>query len=291
MYLNINYFKKHSAKKVDYSVLTKSPSFMGTVYPLLRDFGGSENLYSVSILHGRSFVVNQDEQTGLYTILKGCGLSYTRHPFINTKENGKNTWGILLQEDGLRDFNNGCLVANLGIKTNRMQCVIKLEEEIVLNTNPPVKINPSLLQYEVECPLRIEDASFYPKDIIRREAEKWRATYKDYSSPLHCIAAKMLVKNLRILHHNNILHNAISPHNYTWALELVDFEMTHSKQFPYDKTMSEENIQSLYPREIMYTYQIIQNIAQVLGEKSDEKQIEEIFIQNNFDLSKYSIKV
>ena len=39
------------------------------------------------------------------------------------------------------------------------------------------------------------------------------------------IAADLLLHNLQILHKNEILHNAISEQNYTWALELLDFEL------------------------------------------------------------------
>ena len=286
----INLFRKLLAKSCDYTMIANNLGFSGNVYPLLRDINGGESLYSVSPEHGRSYVVGKTEE-GRYIITKGNGLSYTQWIFLNTKEMGTNSWGLVLKEDALRDFNNGKLAASYGIKTNRMQCVFELGDTITIadtDNNKCTTLKPVLLQYDVECPLRISDAAFYPKEIIKQYAQKWRIEYSDNSSPLYMIAANVLINNLRVMHNNNFLHNAITVHNYTWALELLDFEMSNSEKYPYNDEVNSEVIQELYNRELLHTYQVITYIAVVLGETVDFKELDNLFEKKGFNLQSFS---
>lgn len=286
----INLFRKLLAKSCDYTMIANNLGFSGNVYPLLRDINGGEGLYSVSPEHGRSYVVGKTEE-GRYIITKGNGLSYTQWIFLNTKEMGTNSWGLVLKEDALRDFNNGKLAASYGIKTNRMQCVFELGDTITIadtDNNKCTTLKPVLLQYDVECPLRISDAAFYPKEIIKQYAQKWRIEYVDNSSPLYMIAANVLINNLRVMHNNNFLHNAITVHNYTWALELLDFEMSNSEKYPYNDEVNSEVIQVLYNRELLHTYQVITYIAVVLGETVDFKELDNLFEKKGFSLQRFS---
>ena len=105
------------------------------------------------------------------------------------------------------------------------------------------------------------------------------------------IAANVLVRNLRILHDNNILHDAIHEQNYTWALELLDFELACSPKHPYDQEDYRRHVQSLYPREIIHTYCVINYIAAVLQEKIDFEQIDKLFAEYGFDIKQYAIEL
>lgn len=288
----IELFNKHLAKKCGYTMIADNINYHGFIYPLLRDFNGNKRLYSVSPEHGRSYVVCKTDE-GRYVISKGNGLSYSQWAFLNTKEMGISSWGLLLRKDALRDFNNGNLVASYGIKTNKMHCVLELDEAITIacpgNDEYPT-LKPILLQYDVECPLRISDAAFYPKEIIKQYAQKWRIEYNDFSSPLHMLAANVLLDNLRVMHDNRFLHNAISVHNYTWALELLDFEMSNSIEYPYSEEVNPKEVEVLYNRELLHTYQVIIYIAAVLEEAINFKDLDNMFEKKGFDLQKFSIR-
>ena len=118
----------HSATLQPYTIIKSNDDCQ--CFPLLRDFGGTEKMFSVSTEHGRSYVVAK-MKNGRYIITKGNGLSYTTHPFLNTLEMGSNSWGLLRKEDALRDYTNGIYVESLGIKTNHMQYVLRIDKQIM----------------------------------------------------------------------------------------------------------------------------------------------------------------
>ena len=104
------------------------------------------------------------------------------------------------------------------------------------------------------------------------------------------IAANVLIRNLRIMHDNNILHNAIHEQNYTWALELLDFELACSPAHPYSSEDDIRHVKDLFPREILQTYVIINYIAAVLHEEIDFKKVDNLFAEYGFDIGQYEIK-
>ena len=251
------------------------------VYPYLRSAEKTKKMYCVSPCHGRSYVVGR-KSDGRYVISKGNGLSYSQYNFLYTGEFGDNTWGLLLIQDAKRDFIVGREVEQLGIKTNFMEYVLQLKDEIMLSDGHIIK--PVLLQYSVECPYRICDAPFYKYDVIKNEVNKWEKYNEKGFDEAHLIAADVLAKNLAILHSNNILHNAINIQNYTWALELLDFELACSPSYPYDKEDDNRYIKDYFSREIMHTYEIINYIAYYLDEPIDYNEIDNIFKSYGFDL-------
>lgn len=261
------------------------------IYPYIRDAEGDKSMYCLTPIHGRSFHVGRHD-SGRTVVSKGNGLSYSQYRFINTKEVGDGTLGLLLRKDAERDFNLGNEIKGLGIKTNHMECVIELEREIQLTTGHIIR--PVLLQYNVECPYRIADAAFMSYDLINTEVLKWeRMNDKGYdqAGQSHLIAAYVLIRNLRILHDNKILHNAINEQNYTWALELLDFELASSPAHPYDNEDSQRHVQDLFPREIIHTYTIINYIAGVLHEEIDYSTIDSLFAEYGFDLKEYMCEI
>jgi len=255
-------------------------------YPLLRSSDGVEALCCVSPHHGRSFIVGKHDD-GRFIVSKGNGLSYTQYAHLYTAEFGDNAWGLLLEKDAVRDFDLGMEIETLGIKTNKMEYVLRLEEQIRLTTGHIVY--PFLLQYSVECPYRICDAPYMKREEIEYEVAKWeKYNAKNYDSPT-IIAAEVLIRNLRMLHDRQILHNAIHYQNYTWALELLDFELACSPKHPYDNEQSNRVAKDLFSREIIQTYEIINHIAACLNEYIDYAEIDNMFNSYGFDLENYSV--
>ena len=258
------------------------------IYPYLRDLKGNRGIFCLTPLHGRSFIVGKTEN-GRYIVSKGNGLSYTQSPFLHTGEFCDDTWGLLLRQDAERDFLLGQEIEALGIKTNHMQYVIEVDLEINLPNGH--KLKPTLLQYDVECPYRICDAPFMDKEIIETEVKKWESINERGYKKHHLIAANILVHNLRILHDNNILHNAIHEQNYTWALELLDFELACSPKHPYAKEDYQRHVKNLLPREIIQTYIIINYIAGVLKEEIDFSEIDSLSAEYDFNLKQFNINI
>ena len=258
------------------------------IYPYIRDIKGDREMYTPTPVHGRSFIVGKAEN-GRYIISKGNGLSYTQSSFLHTGEFFDGTWGLLLRQDAERDFLLGQEIAELGIKTNHMQYVIEVDLEINLPNGH--KLKPTLLQYDVECPYRICDAPFMAHSIIQSEIQKWESINERRFDKYHLIAADILIRNLRILHDNSILHNAIHEQNYTWALELLDFELACSPKHPYTKEDYQRHVKDLLPREIIQTYIIINYIAGVLKEEIDFAEIDSLFAEYNFNLKQFYINI
>lgn len=270
-------------KSCDYNILRINGNPQ-RVYPYLRCADGELLMTSVSPTHGRSYVVDKTID-GNYIISKGNGLSYSQYNFINTREIGDETLGLLLKKDALRDYHMGIEMSSLGIKTNCMEYVIELGDLVTLPTGN--QIHPVLLQYQAECPYRINDAAFVTKKEIDLFVSRWSSDHPfEYK---YQIAAERLVKNLRLLHDAKILHNAITTHNITWALELLDFELACSPNMPYETEDEQRHVKDLFSREIICTYQIINYIAGVLKETIDDAFVDSVFYNYGFNLSEFKI--
>lgn len=257
------------------------------LYPYLRSEHGDKTMWQVSPIHGRSYVVGRTGD-GRYVVSKGNGLGYTQHKFLYTSEQSADVWGLLLKEDALRDFHCGQEVQALGVKTNHMECVLELDYLIhVAKTN--VDRNPFLLQYNVECPYRISDAPFMTRQQITEEVNKWEKMNDKGFDKDYLIAANVLIRNLRIMHDHEVLHNALTYENLTWALELLDFELCRTNQHPYTKEDYERHVCDLYDREIIDTYRNIIYIAGCLNELVDFKQLDGLFLEYGFDLNKFKL--
>lgn len=279
-------YKTKAAQNLYKVILTSTGA--DSIFPYLHSENGDKEIWCPSPLHGRSFVVGKTAAER-YVVSKGNGLSYTQQPFLHTGEFRDGTWGLLLKQDAERDFLLGQEIESLGIKTNHMEYVLELETEIHLPNGHTVK--PYLLQYDVECPYRICDAAFMVQEQIKTEVEKWELLNQRGFKKAHLIAANVLIQNLRILHDHDILHNAIHEQNYTWALELLDFELACSPKHPYNNEDNMRHVKTLFPREILQTYVIINYIAGVLKEDIDFSQIDTLFAEYGFDLQRYSINV
>ena len=272
---------------IDYRIIHSSIN-MQNIFSYLRCDNGDQKMFCVSPLHGRSYVVGKTN-SGRYVVSKGNGLCYTNHVFLHTGEFYDGTWGLLLRQDAERDFIMGQEIESIGIKTNCMECVLELDLNISLPNGHNLK--PILLQYNVESPYRICDAPFMTKGQIYAEVQKWKCMNEYRYNKYHMIAANILIRNLRILHDNNILHNALSEQNYTWALELLDFELACSPSHPYTSEDDMRHVKDLFPRELLQTYIIINYIAGILGEDIIFSEVDALFAKYGFDLRSFMIEL
>ena len=282
---NFRVMRNFKCSSIPYTSLLEVSGLNTKVYPYLRDEDGVENMWNIGPLHGRSFVVGRHDD-GRYVVSKGNGLCYSKHTFLYTQEMATDVWGLLLKEDAFRDFNCCLDIQALGIKTNQMECIVELEVPLhIEQTN--VDIKPILLQYNVECPYRICDAAFMDKSQIEYEVKKWETLNVWGYDQHYLIAAEVLINNLQVMHSHQVLHNAIHEQNYTWALELLDFELARTPQHPYSKADYERHVGMLCEREIIQTYIIINYIANVLREEIDFKVVDDIFKRHQVDIDKY----
>lgn len=240
-------------------------------YPLLRNDYGVESMYCVSPIHGRSFVMKQRHETD-WIISKGNGLSYSTQPFIVSETNDTYVWGALPLEAAMRDYLIGEEIRSLGIKTNKMECVLDLDKQI---GGQSVVCHAALLQYSVECPYRICDIAFAPRTSIEIAIKSWDSPHSHMYHYLD--AAEILVRNLEVLHSNSIMHNSMHTQNYTWALELLDFEASRTNNHPYDNPEYEEHVPELIKAEIIQTYEIINYIAWCLANQLSTQQSTQYF--------------
>ena len=277
--------RKTKSNAVNFLIINQKGNYK--CYPFLKDKNGIETIWCVSPIHGRSFVVGRTGE-GRYVVSKGNGLAYSEHTFLYTPEMPTDVWGLLLKEDALRDFHCGQDVQALGIKTNQMECVLELDYPIhIAQTDTDLK--PVLLQYDVECPYRLADAAFMKRQQIANEVAKWQQYNRKGYSDNYLTAAEMLISNLRIMHDHQVLHNALTYENLTWALELLDFELCRTPQHPYTKADYERHVCNLYDREVIDTYKIIIYIAGCLRETVDFKKVDALFRDYGFDLGKYLV--
>lgn len=275
----------HAEEILCYNIIECNNKEKYTPFPYLRSDKGDKKFFSISPYHGRSYMIKQREDNR-YVISKGNGLSYTQYQFLNTKEFNDNSWGLLLIKDALRDFNLGMEIHELGIKTNIMECVIELNKEIILSYNQKT-LKPILLQYNVESPFRICDALFMTKEEIKQETSKWEKMNYDGYDKKHLIAADVLIKALKTLHSKDIIYNAFHIQNITWALELLDFEISLSAKHPYSEEDNSNHYIELKSREIIQVYEIINTIAWILQENIEYNQIDNLFLKYGFDLNEY----
>lgn len=269
------------AKTLDYKVLETNNHKSGIeIRSYFRDDSGVEKMWLVSPQHGRSYVV--DKRGDRYIISKGNGLSYTCKSIITTPDNQLETLGLLYDKEAIRDFKIGMEIASLGIKTNIMEAVVEIDLKLPSDIHLDKK--PALLQYSVECPYRISDATFMDRGQIMEYVAEWEKLNEFGAKKYYEIAANVLIRNLRIMHDHGVLHNALTSQNHTWALELLDFEIACSPSTPYDREDYRKTVPDLFPREIIHIYQIILDIAGILREEADFAYIDKLFNHYGFKI-------
>lgn len=238
---------------------------------------------SPSPLHGRSLIANYNIDSNRYIITKGSGLTYFPFGFISTKELEDYAWGYLRTEDAIRDYNSGDYIKSLGILTNKMEAVFTLEQQIIRLPNSVSIIDPTILQYSVICPYRIADIPFLSKELVDYFINSWSNVFEINYTEVHCNAAEVLLNNIRLLHENNVLHNAIHIQNYSLLLELLDFELSRTPTTPYENENDEKSYEKLQKREIIQSLEIVNQIAFYFKENINTKILRQIMIKNGFE--------
>lgn len=238
---------------------------------------------SPSPLHGRSLIANYNFDSNRYIIIKGSGLTYFPFGFISTKELEDYAWGYLRTEDAIRDYKSGNYINSIGILTNKMEAVFTLEQEIIRLSNSVSNIEPTILQYSVICPYRIADIPFLSKELVDYFINSWSNVFEINYREVHCNVAEVLLNNIRMLHENNVLHNAIHIQNYSLSLELLDFELSRTPVTPYENENDEKSYKKLQKREIIQSLEIVNQIAFYFKENINSKILRQIMIKNGFE--------
>lgn len=236
-----------------------------------------------SPLHGRSLIVNYDIDSERYIITKGNGLTYFPFGFVATEELDNYAWGYLRKEDAIRDFKSGDYINGLGVLSNKMEAVFTLEPQVISFSNRTLEIEPTILQYNVICPYRISDIPFISKELVSYFINNWANLFEIKYTEIHCNAAEVLLNNIKTMHENEVLHNAIHSQNYTLSLELLDFELSRTPITPYDNEGDEQTYKKLQKREIIQSLEIVNQIAFYFKENINTKLLRQIMIKYGFE--------
>lgn len=254
------------------------------LYPyIISENKGNIESFLASPIHGRSIIVDYNNTTQKYTVTKGNGLTYFPFGFISTEELDSYSWGYLRLEDAIRDYESCEFIKKLGVKTNSMEAVFTLTDEELKFSNKVEKITPNILQYSVECPFRLADIPFLKKETVFQYVSNWRDMFESDYKKLHCIVADVLLRNIRLMHKNNVLHNAIHSQNYTLCLELLDFELARTPMTPYELVEDETNYKKMQNREIIQSLEIVNQVCHFLNEVIDVKNLKKIMVKNGFE--------
>ena len=279
--------KEFKAIEVPYKVVLASNTPECVPYPLIRDDErGYKKMYAPSPLHGRSFVVGKNERNGRYIVSKGNGLSYSNQIFFSTSRLRGGLRGALLEYDAIRDFKIGTEIQSYGIKTNYFEYVLELLDEIEFEGDNDKLSKLALLQYSVECPYRICDYPFMPKQILDKELERWDDLDINHLKDRYLIATDVIIRNIRIMRERGAMHNAIHTQNFTWALELLDFESGRTNTCPYDNPEYESFVPELRETECAQAYEVANYISWCTGEHIDYAKMDKVMEDNGFSLQK-----
>ena len=244
---------KVRASKTPYRIIL-SEGGKHEVFPYLRNEAGEEEMCCVSSHHGRSYIVGKTS-SGRFVISKGNGLSYSQYQLLHTGEFGDDTLGLLLKMDAERDFVMGQEIEALGIKTNHMEYVIELLMEITLTNGH--KLNPVLLQYDVECPYRICDAAFMTQEQIQTEVKKWEQYNEWGYKKKHMIVFCMIIEYYIMRFMNKTTHGL-------WNYWTLNFHAPHLTLILVRMT---EDMQKICFHVRFYRLMLLSIILQVCLEK------------------------
>lgn len=279
------------AIEVPYKVVLSSDP-LRKIYPFMRDDkNGYMRMYCPSPLHGRSFVVDKDENSGRYIISKGNGLSYSNQIFFSTSNLRGGLRGALLEEDAIRDFKVGTEVESYGIKTNKLEYVLELTDDIEFESDEDKSTKLALLQYSVESPYRICDFPFMPDGWVKKELERWDLLDVNHLGDRYLIATDVIIRNIRIMREHGAMHNAIHTQNFTWALELLDFESGRTNNYPYSNPEYESFVPELRETECAQAYEVSNYISWCTSEKIDYLKVDKVMENNGFSLKKRNARL
>ena len=226
--------------------------------------------YSASPWHGRSHtLLNSDNNE--WIVIKGSGCPYLESPYFKTPEIKNHIWGMI----------DGVTAENEFIKMTKMQNInIPTSKPIALKKIKKIKIeqfSPHLIYYSVKSPFRLIDLDFMNKKqkqyIKKLISDNFPSKYKK----THLIVLDKISEIVSTLYSKKIVHNALTTHNITCALEIVDFEAS----FEINKS-DEDFVEklSLIPREIIQLHEIAFAVSWWFQESYKVDEIQKILDRN-----------
>lgn len=210
--------------------------------------------------HGRS--IHWMDHGGIH-VLKGSGVPYLPQPYRDTGELPGYVWGGLRGDDALREWNILKEAQFWGIRCPEPGAVFRYAFTV-----PPIPGNSFEYHgwlYRVESPYRLVDLEFLGQDGARQLAKAIRNTGWEEEG-LHLGLAHWLGATLGAVRKAGWFHNAVTTHNITLALELLDFEAAHRLD---DASVDPDMRDALLAREQVHAMEVLYYVSFWLGEHFD----------------------
>lgn len=216
--------------------------------------------------HGRSQAfISKENNT--YLVVKGIGCPYLSSPYFNSNEMDGHIWGFLDEKTAKYEFEN-MQIANR-LLNGRVSAPVALKKIIDIDG-----LHPCLIYYNVRNPYRLIDLDFF-NSTQKKEIRKNILSLSSNPSEkyVHIVVVERLCEIIKILYDNNLVHNALSVHNVTCSLELVDFESSFIIDFDDEDF---ELKASIIPREMIQLREIAYSVSWWFQEKYNIKKIDKL---------------
>lgn len=213
--------------------------------------------------HGRSHCLTS-KLGDLWIIIKGTGCPYMPNPYTPTQCMNGSKWGMLDRKDAEKEFEIMKQVAEFKTETS-----IPLALKKIIHPS----FAPYLIYYGLKNPYRLIDLDFMnqnDKKLVRENI--FRDNCGRFNST-HLIATYKISKTLKRLYDNGLIHNSLSTHNITCALELLDFEASIQV---LNSNYSSETLNNLVLREMIQLREIAYQIAWWFNEDFNSDLVEEL---------------
>lgn len=223
--------------------------------------------YTPTPWHGRSHVIIN---SGLkkYLVIKGTGCPYLAQPYIHSGYDN-HVWGLLEKNAARQEFSFMQKVSNIGIPTSN---------PIALKKISIGQFSPYLIYYSIRCPYRLIDLDFMAVHEKRKIGKNILNQYSGKHKLVHLAVMDQLSDYLKIFYSNGYIHNALSVHNITCELEIVDYESCVDWK---SSSISNEEKSRLISREIVYLQEISFAVSWWFKEKFDQFGVQNILLEKH----------
>jgi len=219
--------------------------------------------------HGRSHVIINSEHEK-YIVIKGTGCPYLPQPYtLSGYEN--HVWGLLDRNAAQQEFSLMQKVSNIGVPTSNPVALKKIRID---------QFSPYLIYYYVKCPYRLIDLDFMASVEKRKIGENIINQYSGKHKLVHLVVLDQLSDYLKIFYSNGFIHNALSAHNVTCELEIVDFESCIDLK---TSSITNEERSKLISREIVYLHEISFAVSWWFKEKFDQFEVKKIMLEKHLN--------
>ena len=218
--------------------------------------------------HGRSLHWREEDDI---LVMKGGGVPYLDRPYVYSGELEGHVWGALPRAEAIQEWTMLGVAQSWGINSPEPVALFKY-----LFAPPPILLQNFEffgLIYRVASPYRLVDLEFLGRD----GAEVLRRALKDFGYNQDCLhlgVAEWLGQTLSLIRKAGWFHNAVTTHNITLKLEMLDYEASHRLD---DPTVSNEMLNSLLHRERIHASEVVFYVSFWLGEEFDTSRVKEVF--------------